>query len=236
MSSWGRALAGFTKGATGVALDNIKANQEEDRAIKRAQMLERLRRETSDYEYGRNRADALKAADKNFSGVEGEDFVYRNSDTTELSRRKANQDELWATQEGKAKFDADQQWRKDQLADKERDRAASLRAASMRSSGRGGADDDDSPSGPVTAYDQADMLLASASDMVDQYAAEGYDVAALRSGAIRYVDRMNASNKSLSDMQAGLPKLLLELKKRAPRRVQSGKATSLDGFYRKEED
>lgn len=232
MSSWGRALAGFTKGATGVALDNIKANQEEDRAIKRAQMLERLRRETSDYEYGRNRADTLKAADKNFSGIEGEDFVYRNTESSELSRRKATQDELWAAQEGKTKFDADQQWRKDQLADKERDRAASLRAASMRSYGRGGADDDeDTDEGPLDSVTLANRMLEAEKDAVDQYKSEGYDLNALRDATRKYAATSLARGiKDTGALAAGLSTVINSLKKNTKPRVNAGKATSLDSL------
>ena len=78
MADWGRALAGFAQGASNVALQNITARQEEERDERKARLLARLQVETqkevADYE----RRLTLKDADKNFSGAENGNFVYRN--------------------------------------------------------------------------------------------------------------------------------------------------------------
>ena len=167
MADWGRALAGFVQGASNVALQNITASQEEERAERKARLLARLQVETqkevADYE----RSLTLKNADKNFSGAEGDKFVYRNIEGKALSDRALSEDEKYAI--GKDKREFDYRAKQDSLANARADAQLADQRARTGILAREQAtrSTDTKKSGKVGVGEMAEALIADNKDVIE---------------------------------------------------------------------
>lgn len=90
----------FLGGASNYALDRRQDAAQEEREMRKMRALETLRRETSDYEYNRNRADAKRQVDARQSYLDSanKQYVMVNSEGQEVGRRQATDSELRANQ------------------------------------------------------------------------------------------------------------------------------------------
>ena len=170
MADWGRALAGFVQGSSNVALQNITAQQEEERAERKARLLARLQVETQKEVAEFERQMALKTADKNFSGAEGDKFVYRNMEGKALSDRALSEDEKYAI--GKDKREFNYRAEQDRLANARADaQLADQRARTglmgaelkLKSAGAAGG----TSGGKVGVGEIAEALIANNKDVIE---------------------------------------------------------------------
>lgn len=90
----------FLGGAANYELGRRQEVEKEEREMRRMRALEQLRRETSDYEYNRNRADAKRQVDARQSYLDSKNkqYVMVNSEGQEVGRRQATESELRANQ------------------------------------------------------------------------------------------------------------------------------------------
>lgn len=96
MADWGTIGAGFLKGSADYMVDTIRTQQDEERKARQAKLLEELRMSTEkQLATFRDKMERARV-DKDFSGAEGEEFVYRNKDGSETSRRGLSATEIEA--------------------------------------------------------------------------------------------------------------------------------------------
>lgn len=96
MADWGVIGAGLVKGVADYSVETIRNQQEEDRKMRQAKMLEELRVSTEE-KLAKFRDKMERArVDKDFSGAEGDEMVYRNKDGQETSRRALTPTEIEA--------------------------------------------------------------------------------------------------------------------------------------------
>lgn len=88
--------AAFIRGFADTTLKSWEARDEVKRQMQKAEMLEKLRRETSDYEFDREEKARKSRVDKDFSELDGASgqFIMRNADGAEVGRRAASAGEL----------------------------------------------------------------------------------------------------------------------------------------------
>lgn len=103
--SFGEGLASFAKGASDYTVDSIRDQQKADQEIKKMKLLEDLRVATEERMATFRENLARGRADKDLSGLEGDEFVMRDAEGKEKSRRAATADEKEARQRGRDKDD-----------------------------------------------------------------------------------------------------------------------------------
>lgn len=88
----------FLGGASDYLLDERQRRAADERDLNKTKALEALRRETSDYEYGRARGDSLKQVDarQSYLDTATKSYVMVNSEGKEIGRRPATSSELAA--------------------------------------------------------------------------------------------------------------------------------------------
>lgn len=103
--SFAEGLAGFAKGAADYTVDSIRDQQKAEQEIKKMKLLEELRVATEE-RMSTFRENLLRnRADKDLSGLEGDEFVMRDAEGKEKSRRAATADEKEARQRARDKDD-----------------------------------------------------------------------------------------------------------------------------------
>lgn len=106
-SSSDNALAGFIQGFAGSLGNSLTNRDQEERELKKARMLEEMRAATQERIMERQEQLQAKRTSKEFSSLEGNEFVYRDSSGAEKSRRAASADEIEARDTGRKKNDLD---------------------------------------------------------------------------------------------------------------------------------
>lgn len=171
MADWGRALAGFVQGSSNYALQNITAQQEEQRAERKARLLARLQVETQKEVAEFERQMTLKNADRNFSGAEGDKYVYRNIEGKALDSRDLSEEEKYSLGKEKREFeyragqDKLANARADaQLADQRARTGLMARELQLKSAGAAGGN---GGSGKVGVGEIAEALIANNKDVIE---------------------------------------------------------------------
>lgn len=93
MADLGRIVAGFIGGASGTALEFIKANEEDKRELRKAELLQKLRLQTSkelaDYQQKLDQSEL----DKDLTTIEGNEVVMRDKAGNIIRRRAQTEGE-----------------------------------------------------------------------------------------------------------------------------------------------
>ena len=188
----------FLGGASGYLLDERNKEREEQRLMTRNQQLEKLRRETSDYEYNRNRADALKTVDVRQSYVDPttKEYVMVNSQGSVIGRRAATSSELREDQLSELdlkKKQADLEYKQEQIR---RSRATTIDMGGGGGGGRRGLDSREAK--------QEDMasLVASMTKNLREYGLPDSYVLAFEAKARQKIQEGTASASWLRSLES----------------------------------
>lgn len=103
--SFGEGLAAFGKGAADYTVNSIEDQRKADMEMKKAKLLAELQAATEE-RLAQFRESLLRnRTDKDLSGAEGDEMVYRDAEGAEKSRRALTADEKEARQRGRDKAD-----------------------------------------------------------------------------------------------------------------------------------
>lgn len=206
-------LAGFVKGATGYALDNMNKKQEEERQIRKAQLLEQLRRDTEkEMAEFRDQLDRKKV-DPRLSSVDystGKKILRndKGQDVGTLDLTQSEKDEYAREQENNAldtqykkaqigNFDADNRRADEQLAISRghlslaRDQASKAGAA-----GAGG-----STGERTGSYDVGSEIIYKNSKVADDLIKDGIPANAVAELAARAAANAKARGQGFNEAQ-----------------------------------
>lgn len=92
-TDWGLIGAGFVKGVADYAGDQIANQQKQDMEMRKAELLNQLRYDTDTKLAEFQEKLQSKRTNKDMSGVEGDEYVIRDNEGNEKSRRAATQQE-----------------------------------------------------------------------------------------------------------------------------------------------
>lgn len=163
-----RGLVAFLGGAaakgSSILDEQRKAKMEEERQ----RLLLTLREESETRMAEKAEARARTRTDSNFSGVDGDEYVYRDTDGNETRRRPLTEDEKAARAAAADEKAWDRDYKERQLALQRRGQDISAANARARSS-RGDGDDED-----TTSKSLEDVMVES---LMDRYQAEIKDYA-----------------------------------------------------------
>lgn len=104
-------LNAFLSGAAKTGLASWEQRDKDKRELEKVKLLEQLRRDTSDYEFGRSVEYERKKTDRFQSGIDGGEYIMRNEQGEEIGRRAPTSAEI-TEMEGKS---LDQQYKKAQI-------------------------------------------------------------------------------------------------------------------------
>lgn len=105
--SFGEGLAAFGKGAADYTVNAIEDQRKAEMELKKAKMLEELRANTEERLAEFREKMQRTRTDKDMSGLEGDEFVLRDAEGKEKSRRAATADEKEARQRVRDQADLD---------------------------------------------------------------------------------------------------------------------------------
>lgn len=106
-TDWGSVGAGFVKGFADDQLRQIDMQREEDSAMRKAKLLEDLRASTEErLATFRDKLTASRTSNE-LSGPEGDEYIYRDADGNEKSRRALTSAEKEARDRARRKDDLD---------------------------------------------------------------------------------------------------------------------------------
>ena len=227
MADWGRALAGFVQGSSNVALQNITAQQEEERAERKARLLARLQVETqkevADYE----RSLTLKDADKNFSGAEKGKFVYRNREATVLGDRPLTKEEEYALDKERRDFDYKAEQDKIDNARADAMLADQRTRTGILARGQSTGSTDAKKSGKVGVGEMAEALIADNKDVIES--ADGVGMSPETTKRLAYIVAARRAAKGDTDLHS-VQSHFLDAVQYMRERGSSGGTFSLDTY------
>lgn len=187
---------------------------QDEREMAKIRAVEALRRETSDYEYNRNRTDALKSVDarQSYLDPKAKEFVMVNSEGQVIGRRPATSTELQADEAGRLDLEG-------KRADIDYKRKATRLMGLDRAGGGGGGGSSDTRSArtkpelhalaariadSMKDYNLSDMERVAAYTRMKQGIEEGKDEAWLRRFEAEYLrtPTVQRSIKTRSAMSA----------------------------------
>lgn len=168
-----RGLVAFLGGAatkqSEILDEQRKLKQEEERQRVLLRLREEAERRNAEHVDSLTRG---RVSDK-FSGVNGDEFIYRNNDGVETSRRALSPEEIKARDDAASKEQWERDYKERELA--LRGRALDVSAANSRraAAARGGSDDGDGKTGGASLDTFTDLIMSTYSEEIKDLSAKG---------------------------------------------------------------
>lgn len=200
-------LNAFIAGAANTGLKTWERREQMDADLKKAELLEKLRQSTSDYEFARNKAYESTKTDRFQSGIEGSEYVMRNEQGQEIGRRAPTANEM-AEVENKG---LDTQYKRAQIDNVAIDNARADRQLAIQESqiGESRADRAERREARKAQKSEADtILLSEFRNARDAMKASGANDAELAAAEARWYSGVNEKGWSKAQQRKYIGTLL----------------------------